>query len=121
MPASVMSVTGLSISAQSQHPQEAFEFLSWVAGLEGQAIRDETLPFAAPALRNATLRSNDVDGVDAIIEALEYGRTLPQTPHWPKISEYVSQELKPVWQGQETAAVAYSRMAPQINRMLSAG
>jgi multiple sugar transport system substrate-binding protein len=121
MPASVMNVTGLSISAQSQRPQAAFDFVAWAAGSAGQAIRAEVVPFAASALRNATPRPSDVDGVEAIIEALEYGRTLPQTPHWPKISEYVSQELKPVWQGQETAVAAYSRMTPRINSMLAAG
>lgn len=116
-----LSVSGLAISAKSQNQQAALDFATWAIGSEGQQIRTQLIPFAASALRTAPARSSQIDGTDAILDALKHGRTLPQTEQWPKIAGLVNESLKPVWKGEETASAAYSKVTPEINKLLAAG
>jgi multiple sugar transport system substrate-binding protein len=119
-PATPLSVSGLLISAQSQNQHAALGFAAWAVGPQGQAIRADLLPFAAPALRSAGARPAGLSGAETIVQALEHGRTLPQVAAWPDIKAIVDKSLVPVWQGQTTAQAAYRAAAPEINARLAA-
>jgi multiple sugar transport system substrate-binding protein len=119
--ASPLSISGLLVNAQTQQQPAALGFAAWVAGPQGNAVKAGILPYAAPALRSAAARPAGVSGADAIIAALQHGRTLPQVEAWPKIKTLVDQALKPVWQGQTTAEAVYKQVAPNINALLTAG
>jgi multiple sugar transport system substrate-binding protein len=119
--ANPLSVSGLVVSAHSQHAQAALDFAAWAVGPNGNAIKAGIQPFAAPALRSATAPPAQVPGVEAIGQSIQFGRTLPLVPQWPKIATIVNESLVPVWQGKTTAAAAYQQIAPKINALLAAG
>jgi multiple sugar transport system substrate-binding protein len=116
-----VSIAGLALSAKGQNQRAALDFAAWAVGPDGQAAAASARPFAAPALRAAAARTADVPGVEAIFQSAPFGRTLPQVERWPEIADTINQALVPVWQGQATAAAAYSRVAPKINDMLTTG
>jgi multiple sugar transport system substrate-binding protein len=118
-PATPLSIAGLFVSAQSQQQQAATELAAWIAGPEGAAIKSPLMPFAAPALAAATPRSGQVSGEEAILAALQHGRTLPQLDVWPEAKALIDTALKPVWQGQSTASAAYKAVVPKVNALLS--
>ncbi len=118
-PASPLSVSGLAVSAKTVNKDAALAFAAWSVGPEGNKIKESILPFAAPALRSASARPSQVSGSDAIMAALQHGRTLPQVEQWPEIAVMVNDALIPVFQGQQTASAAYARVAPNINALLT--
>jgi len=118
VPASPLSISGMAVSARSEHQQAALDFAAWVVGPAGSAVKAGILPFAAPALRAAAARPAKVSGADAILQALDHGRTLPQVEPWPQVKALVDKALVPVWQGKTTAAEAYREVAPEVNALL---
>lgn len=120
-PATPLSITGLLISARSKNQAGALDFAGWLAGPQGSALRAPILPYAAPALRAAEPRASAIVGAAAIPQAIANGRTLPQLEVWPQVKALIDAELKPVWQGQTTAAAAYRSIAPKVNGLLKAG
>jgi multiple sugar transport system substrate-binding protein len=117
-PVSPMSISGLFVSSQSQNQPAALDFAAWIAGPQGTALKAQIMPFAAPALQSAAPRSGQISGEEAILQALQHGRTLPQIEVWPEVKALVDTALKPVWQGQTTAASAYRSVTPKVNELL---
>ena len=120
-PVSPVSISGLFVSSQSQNQAAALDFAAWIAGPQGTALKAPIMPFAAPALQSAAPRSGQVSGEEAILQALQHGRTLPQVEVWPEVKALVDAALKPVWQGQVSAAAAYRSVAPKVNELLRVG
>ncbi len=120
-PVSPLSISGLFVSSESQNQPAALDFAAWIAGPQGSALKAPIMPFVAPALQSAAPRSSQVTGEAAILQALQHGRTLPQIEVWPEVKALVDAALKPVWQGQSTAAAAYKTVAPKVNALLRAG
>ncbi|MEO7909299.1 MAG: sugar ABC transporter substrate-binding protein [Roseiflexaceae bacterium] len=118
---SPISVSGLAISARSTNAQAALDFATWIVGPAGSALKLNSTPFIAPALRSAVAQERQISGEEAILQALQNGRTQPQLETWPEIKALVDQALMPVWQGQQSAQAAYRQVAPNINALLKAG
>jgi multiple sugar transport system substrate-binding protein len=120
-PVSPVSISGLFVSSQSQHQPAALDFAAWIAGPQGSALKAPIMPFAAPALQSAAPRSGQITGEEAILQALQHGRALPQLEVWPEIKALIDTALKPVWHGQTTAAAAYRSVTPKVNELLKVG
>jgi ABC-type glycerol-3-phosphate transport system substrate-binding protein len=120
-PVSPLSVSGLAISSHSQNQQAALDFATFIVGPQGSAIKANLLPFAAPTLLSTPAHAANVTGEEAILQALQHGRTLPQVEQWPQIKTLVDDALKPVWQGKMKVSAAYARVVPQINALLKTG
>jgi multiple sugar transport system substrate-binding protein len=118
---SPISVSGLAISARSPNAPAALDFATWIVGPTGSAIKLNSTPFIAPALRSALAQERQITGEEAILQALQNGRTLPQVEVWPKVKALVDQALKPVWQGQKSVQAAYQAVTPDVNALLKAG
>jgi multiple sugar transport system substrate-binding protein len=118
---SPISVSGLAISARSPNAQAALDFAAWVVGPAGSAIKLNSTPFIAPALHSAPTPERQITGEEAILQAIQNGRTQPQIESWPQIKALVDQALRPVWQGQQTVQAAYRQVAPNVNALLKAG
>jgi len=114
-------VSGLALSAKTKNAGEALQFATWAVGAEGQTATANALPFAVPALRSAAARPSNVAGADMIARSVEFGRTLPQVAQWPAIANEVNTALVPVFEGKTTAALAYQKVAPKINALLTTG
>src|SRR5262249_47490583 len=96
--ANPISVSGLAISARSPNAPAALDFAAWVVGPAGSALKLNNTPFIAPALRSAAAQERQITGEEAILQALQNGRTLPQIEAWPKVKAMVDAALKPAWQ-----------------------
>jgi multiple sugar transport system substrate-binding protein len=119
--ATPLSVSGLAISARSPNAPAALDLAAWIAGPAGSALKLDSTPFIAPALRAAPAQEQQISGEEAILQALQNGRTQPQVEAWPKVKALVEQALKPVWQGQTSVQAAYRQVAPDLNALLKAG
>jgi multiple sugar transport system substrate-binding protein len=119
--ATPISVSGLTISAHSPNASAALDFAAWIVGPAGSALKLNSTPFIAPALRSAAAQERQITGEEAILQALQNGRTQPQVEAWPEIKALVDQALKPVWQGQRSVQAAYRQIAPDLNALLKAG
>ena len=118
---SPISVSGLAISARSPNAQAALNFATWIVGPAGSALKLNSTPFIAPALRAAPAQERQIPGEEAILQALQNGRTQPQIEAWPQVKALVDQALKPVWQGQQSVQAAYRQVTPDVNALLKAG
>jgi multiple sugar transport system substrate-binding protein len=118
---SPISVSGLAISARSPNVQAALDFAAWIVGPAGSALKLNSTPFIAPALRSAAAQERQISGEEAILQALQNGRTQPQVEVWPEVKALVDQALRPVWQGQQSVQAAYRQIAPDVNALLKAG
>ncbi len=118
---SPISVSGLAISARSPNAQAALNFATWIVGPAGSALKLNSTPFIAPALRTAPVQERQISGEEAILQALQKGRTQPQVEAWPQVKALVDQALRPVWQGQQSVQAAYRQVAPKVNALLKAG
>jgi len=119
--ASPISVSGLAISARSPNAPAALDLAAWIVGPAGSALKLNNTPFIAPALRSAAAQEQQITGEEAILQALQNGRTQPQIEAWPKVKALVDQALKPVWQGQQSVQAAYRQVTPNVNALLKAG
>lgn len=84
------TITGLSVTAVSDHKQEAFDFVNWVSGPEGAAVMARTGNF--PAMSTEEVKSiiaslNGFPKDEASKEALEVSNLYLEVPYAENVSE----------------------------------
>ncbi|KMZ40948.1 MULTISPECIES: ABC transporter substrate-binding protein [Bacillales] len=110
------------INKFSKHPKEAWEFLKFMTGPEGQkisAVEGGLAPTYLPAYEEADVQKASplfankdfVDGVSAAVSR-------PTTPIYPKISEVIQIEVSKALAGQQTAEQAVQNMETQMNDLM---
>ncbi|MED1944083.1 MULTISPECIES: extracellular solute-binding protein [Brevibacillus] len=110
------------INKFSKHPKEAWEFLKFMTGPEGQkisAVEGGLAPTYLPAYEDADVQKASplfankdfVDGVSAAVSR-------PTTPIYPKISEVIQIEVSKALAGQQTAEQAVQSMETQMNDLM---
>ncbi|UED72442.1 ABC transporter substrate-binding protein [Brevibacillus sp. DP1.3A] len=110
------------INKFSKHPKEAWEFLKFMTGPEGQkisAVEGGLAPTYLPAYDEADVQKASplfankdfVDGVSAAVSR-------PTTPIYPKISEVIQIEVSKALAGQQTAEQAVQNMETQMNDLM---
>ncbi|MBG9945830.1 extracellular solute-binding protein [Brevibacillus formosus] len=110
------------INKFSKHPKEAWEFLKFMTGPEGQkisAVEGGLAPTYLPAYEDADVQKASplfankdfVDGVSAAVSR-------PTTPIYPKISEVIQIEVSKALAGQQTAEQAVQNMETQMNELI---
>ncbi|AYF72770.1 sugar ABC transporter substrate-binding protein [Nocardia yunnanensis] len=117
--------TGLAIAAASPRREQAWEFVKFATGPEGQAIIAESGLFV-PVLRSAmespgfaaahpTLRDLAV-----FTEGPEHSRPLAVTPRWGKVEALLERGCNRVLRGAATAASLGGQTSADIDRVLRA-
>lgn len=110
------------INKFSKHPKEAWEFLKFMTGPEGQkisAVEGGLAPTYLPVYEDADVQKASplfankdfVDGVSAAVSR-------PTTPIYPKISEVIQIEVSKALAGQQTAEQAVQNMETQMNDLM---
>jgi multiple sugar transport system substrate-binding protein len=115
-----------SIAATTAHPGEAWEFLKFMVSVEAMTDLMLERPWLVPT--RAGLASNFLKPVPhhprprnqkAILDAMSYARSPYEGGEkWEEIGKNLSNALAPVWQGQEAASIALTRVAPVIQAIL---
>jgi len=123
--ANLAAGAGYVIAANSQHPEEAWEFLQFLSGPKGQAIFAEA-GLAVPARRSVAqsdifVKPGASYNVQVFLDEVEIGEPDPAFPGANEIIDMMNDEiLPPVWQGQQDAASALQAALPDVEKIIAA-
>lgn len=121
--ANLASGAGYFIAANSQHPNEAWTFLKFLAGPKGQAIFTEA-GLAVPSRRSVAeseifLKPRAAYNIQTFLEEVEIGQANPAFPGANEIITLMNEDvLVPVWRGEQAAAEALQAALPEIERII---
>jgi multiple sugar transport system substrate-binding protein len=118
---------GYVISSTTEHLEEAWSFLQFLAGPEGQSIFASTgvavpASYADPTVAEAFV-SACVEGVscEVFIAETENGRLAPNFPDWREIENtIVVPHLDLVYTGEMSAEEALTQMAAEVRAFMAA-
>lgn len=110
------------INKYTKHPKEAWEFLKFMTGAEGQkisAVYGGLAPTLLPVYSDADVQKASplfanqdfVNGVSAAVSR-------PTSPIYPKISEVIQIEVSKALAGQQTAEQAAQNMETKMNELM---
>lgn len=122
--ANTMGGAGYVISANTKHPEEAWTFLKFLAGEEGQAIFAKT-GVAVPAYRSEKTRQAFVnalpDGLgDVFLAETEHGKLPPMFDGWVELNTtVVSPALDLLFIGEATAEEVILGMKAEVEEFLA--
>ena len=111
---------GNVISAQTAHPQEAWEFLKFLGGQEAAEIQAKT-GAVIPAFNGAQqlwVESNPQFNLQVFLDQLPYAVAYPvseNTAEWQAIEK---EDLTQAWAGQTAIEAAAQQVAQQMNQVL---
>ncbi len=122
-PKTDLGSTGLAVSATTEHPEAAWEFVKFSTGPEGQAVIAESGLFV-PVLRSVGQSDSflgahtKIQNTQVFIDAMENSVPLPITPIWPEIDLIWSREVIRVTDGSASAADILPALESEINALL---
>ncbi|CAH0345998.1 ABC transporter substrate-binding protein [Bacillus sp. CECT 9360] len=110
------------ISKFSKHPKEAWEFLKFLTGPEGQKI-DAIYGGHAPTITDLyndkeILEANPTFGEKGFVDGLNAAVSRPVAPNYPEISEIIQIEVSKAIAGQQTVEQAVQNMDKEIKAKL---
>ncbi len=111
-----------AINAYSEHPKEAWEFLKFMTGPEGQkisAIHGGLAP-TIPSLFDdeEVLEANPFFKEEGFVNALDNAVSRPVVPNYPEISEIIQIEISKAITGKVTAEEAAQNMQTKIEEAM---
>ncbi|MGM7700195.1 extracellular solute-binding protein [Pseudalkalibacillus sp. Hm43] len=111
-----------AINAYSEHPKEAWEFLKFMTGPEGQkisAIHGGLAP-TLPSLfeDEEILEANPFFKEEGFVNALDSAVSRPVVPNYPEISEIIQIEISKAITGKVTAEEAAKNMQTKIEEAM---
>jgi multiple sugar transport system substrate-binding protein len=120
--ASTLGGWQLGISAYSQHPDQAFEFIAFLTSLEQQiykAVHAGHNPTRKAAYQDAqVLEANP--HLPSLYDIFVNARPRPIHPRYPEISDSIQRHVHSVLRGEQDAASATTAIAVEIQRIISA-
>ncbi|AFZ69327.1 ABC transporter substrate-binding protein [Deinococcus peraridilitoris] len=118
--ANTVGGAGFAMNANSKNKAEAWTFLKYLAGAEGQAIFAKA-GGAVPAMnRNAQVRTAfNAPFKDIFLMESDRSGVYPNFAKYVQINNtLIGPALDTVWNGESTAAAALSKIAPNVNNLL---
>lgn len=122
-PKTDLGSTGLGISATTQFPQHAWEFVKFSTGPEGQKLIAESGLFV-PVLKSVAESDSyknahpAIENAHVFTDGLQNAVELPISPKWNEISAVWVRETDKVLLGQEQAADVFPPLEEEINKIL---
>ncbi len=115
---------GMSISATTKHPKEAWRFLRFMVSPEGQKIiaRNRVgIPILKSLCNDKEYYLKDTDpphSKQPFLKTLEYGQDIPSLRNFQEVEKAIIDELDLVMTGNAPAADACRKAAIEANRLL---
>ncbi|MFC4769017.1 ABC transporter substrate-binding protein [Effusibacillus consociatus] len=110
------------INKNSKHPKEAWEFLKFMTGSEGQkitAIDGGSGPTYLPLYEDADVtKAIPLFGDKEYVKGISAAVPRPTTPNYPKISEIIQIEVSKAIAGQQTAEQAVENMDKKMKEVI---
>ncbi|GLQ56370.1 ABC transporter substrate-binding protein [Devosia nitrariae] len=113
---------GFGMNAFSQNKEAAWDFLSYLAGEEGQVIFASAKAAAVPAMTGSeTVREAfTAPFAEVFVAESEHGVSLPQFDGYVDVTNlYIQPALDLVWSGEATAEEALTAIAGDVNARLA--
>jgi len=116
--------TGLSVSAKTSNQQQAWEFVKYSTGPEGQTVIAESGLFV-PVLKSvgqsdAFINAHaDVENATVFTNGLQNAVQLPISSKWAELAAAWDRETVKVLQGQAQAADVYPPLEEEMNKILA--
>lgn len=122
-PKSDLGSTGLSISSKTKYPDQAWEFVKFSTGPEGQKLIAESGLFvpvlksvaSSDAFKNA---HSKIQNVNVYTDAIANSVSLPISPKWNELSAVWVRETDKILQGKAKAADILPNLATEMNKIL---
>ena len=113
--ATLVNSAGIVVSSQTEHPDEAAEFVAYVVSEEGQSIL-ASLGFAIPVNKAAAsgpayLEQTSRGDHQLFLDALAYAHTKPSFRGYEEWSELVGEGLSMIWVDEMTVEEALDEVA----------
>jgi multiple sugar transport system substrate-binding protein len=112
----------VGINKFSKHKKEAWEFIKFVTGLEGQklsAIYGGSTPTYLPTFNDPEVqKANPLFADKNYIQGINAAIPRPVSPVYPKISDIIQIEVSKAITGKETAEQAVKNMETQLKQIL---
>ncbi|MDR7001050.1 ABC transporter substrate-binding protein [Neobacillus niacini] len=110
------------INKYSKHPKEAWEFLKFMAGAEGQKI-DAIYGGHAPTITKLyqdpeILKANPTFADKGFVDGLSAAISRPVAPNYPEISEIIQVNVSKAIAGQQTVEQAAQNMEKEMKEKL---
>lgn len=122
-PKTDLGSTGLGISASTKYPQQAWEFVKFSTGPEGQKLIAESGLFV-PVLKSVAASDSYLDAHPKIenahvfTDAMEHSVELPISPKWNEIADVWSREMDTVLLGKDSVENVFPPLEEEINKIL---
>ncbi|HVZ81865.1 MAG TPA: sugar ABC transporter substrate-binding protein [bacterium] len=113
--------SGYGIVSSSKHKQEAWRFIAYLSGPEGQA-RFASTGLAQPALKKVAESSAFLDGKDPLnkkmlLKAVPLGVDQPMAVNWREVMQsIIFPRLDRVWLGKEKAVQAVAALNEELKK-----
>ncbi|WP_446453211.1 ABC transporter substrate-binding protein [Tuanshanicoccus yangjingiae] len=119
--ASIYNGLGNAISANTEHPEEAWKFVKFLSGEEGQKMQAELGVAISAYEGTADLWANTHKNfnLQAYIDMVQYGPVRPYTDNTTVWEEKAYEILQSAYTGEKTAEEACKEVAEAMNQFIS--
>jgi multiple sugar transport system substrate-binding protein len=123
--ATILHTSYVTMSRKTKYPDAVWEFIKFYTGPKGQRIINKSLLFL-PTRKSIAGEKPWFDPTqppahgEIIGEAAKYGRLLPASPEYPRISRMFASEIELIYLGEETAEEGLKRLKNEIDAILKA-
>lgn len=121
--ANTLGGAGFVMSSNSDNKEDAWKFMDFLGGSEGQAVFAESGD-AVPALVTEETREAFVDnppGVEEreiLIDEMEHGVKQPLHPDWVEIDDFIERTLDDIWTGSRSAEQTMEYISEEVDSMI---
>jgi multiple sugar transport system substrate-binding protein len=118
-----IGTTGLAIAASSPRKEQAWEFVKFAAGPEGQALIGESGLFV-PVLKSAVSSAgfakahSGIRNLAVLTDGPAHSGYLPVTPAWEKVDALMDRTFGPVLRGNRPATSLGAGLSGDVDRVL---
>jgi multiple sugar transport system substrate-binding protein len=122
-PRPLADTASVAVSAKAKHRGMAVRYLNWLTSpevMQNAARWDQASPLRESYANGANSAVDQLDGVDAIREALEHAVPYPSSPALGAIGDAIGRNVHRALTGSATAEQALRNMNEEINSALTA-
>ncbi len=119
-----LPITGYSISSQTKHPRETWEFVRFMTSPSSQRymrIKTGNIPPRRSVCKDTKVFGPPPESIELIIDSLDYAHSTPHFTKLPELMALANLEFDKMRLGRESVARGLARIEKEGNKILSRG